>query len=79
MTLSEFEHMDERDKMEAILRGVFVTNRADNENEILLYQVDSLYVEVYYSKEYNHIRRFRPISSTDELDPYLEQIDLNGI
>ena len=56
MTLSEFEHMDERDKMEAILRGVFVTNRADNENEILLYQVDSLYVEVYYSKEYNHIR-----------------------
>jgi hypothetical protein len=68
MTLSEFQQMDEREQMEAIWGGVFVTNRADNENEILLYQIDSFYVEVYYNKEYNNIRRFRSFSSTDELE-----------
>ena len=79
MTLFEFEQMDEWEQMEAIWGGVFVTNRVDNENEILLYQVDSFYVEVYYNKEYNKIRRLRSFSSVDELDPYLNQIDLNGM
>jgi hypothetical protein len=45
----------------------------------LLYQVNSFYVEVYYNKEYNPIKKFRSFSSTDELNPYLEQIDLNEI
>lgn len=59
MILSEFEQMDEPEQMETVWGAVFVANRADNENEILLYQVDSFYVEVYYNKEYNRIKKFR--------------------
>lgn len=79
MTLSEFEQMDEAAQMEAVWGGAFVAIRTDSENEILLYQVDSFYVEVYYNGEYNRIKKFRSFSSTDELIPYLEQIDLNEI
>jgi hypothetical protein len=79
MTLNEFEEMDQSEKMEAVWEGAFITNRVDSEHEILLYQVDSFYVELYYDKKCNHISRFRSFSSTDELTPYLEQIDLNGI
>lgn len=48
------------------------------EHKILLYQIDGFYVEVYYNKEHNDIRKFRSFSSTNQLDPYLGQIDLTG-
>lgn len=70
--------MDEMEQMEAIWDGVFIADREDNEHEILLYQVDSFYVEVYYCKEHNAIRKFRAFSSIDQLDPYLDKIDLTN-
>jgi hypothetical protein len=77
MTLYEFNQMDEAEQMEVIWDSVFVGDR-DEEHKILLYQIDGFYVEVYYHKEYNDIRRFRSFSSTNELEPYLDKIDLNG-
>lgn len=70
--------MDEMEQMEVIWEGAFVANREDNEHEILLYQIDGFYVEVYYHKEYNVIRKFRSFSSTDQLDAYLDKIDLTS-
>lgn len=78
MTLYGFNQMDEMEQMEAIWDGVFLDDREDNEHEILLYQVDSFYVEVYYHKEFNAIRKFRAFSSIDQLDPYLDKIDLTN-
>ncbi len=42
----------------------------------MLYQIDSFYVEVYYHKEYSVIRRFRLFSTIDQLQPYIDQIDI---
>ncbi|MEO7834804.1 MAG: hypothetical protein ABIR50_05755 [Ginsengibacter sp.] len=78
MTLYEFKQLDETEQMEAVWDAVFVADREDREHRILLYQIDAFYVEVYYNKEYNDIRRFRSLSSTDQLQPYLDKIDLNG-
>ena len=76
MTLYEFNELDEMEQIEAIWDGVFVADREDNEHEILLYQIDAFYVEVFYHKAYNVIRKFRSFSSTDQLDTYLNKIDL---
>ncbi len=78
MTLYDFIALDEQEQAEAVWNGVFIADREDQEHRILLYQIDSFYVEVYYHKEYNVIRRFRPFSSTDQLQPYLEQINIIG-
>lgn len=78
MTLYEFNGLDEMEQAEAVWEGVFISDREDEEHKILLYQVDSFYVEVFYHKEYNVIRKFRSFSSTEQLHPYLENINLKG-
>ncbi len=65
MTFYEFNQLDEMEQAEAVWDGVFIANREDSEHKILLYQIDAFYVEVYYHKEYNVIRRFRSFSSTN--------------
>ena len=71
--------LDEMEQIEAIWAGEFIGDRSDEEHNILLYQVDSFYVEVYYHREYNTIRRFRSFSSTTQLEPYLNQIDISRL
>ena len=64
--------MDEMEQAEAVWSGVYIEDRQDEEHRILLYQIDGFYVEVYYHKEYNVIRKFRPFASTEQLRPYLD-------
>ena len=79
MTLYQFIALDEQEQAEAVWDAVFIADRQDEEHRILLYQIDSFYVEVYYHKEYNVIRRLRPFASTEQLHPYLYKIDLSAL
>jgi hypothetical protein len=74
-----FLALDEMEQAEAIWEGVHIADSEDEEHRILLYQIDSFYVEVFYHKEYNVIRRYRPFASVDQLQPYLNKIRLKGI
>ncbi len=79
MTLYDFITADEQEQAEAVWDGVHVATRDDGVHKILLYQIngkDSFYVEAYYHKEYNVIRKYQPFNSTERLAPYLEQIKL---
>ncbi len=85
MTLYDFIAMDEMEQTEAIWSGVQYAHRDDGEHKILLYQIngsESFYVEAYYHKELNVLRKFRPFKSMELLDLYADQIDvvklLNG-
>jgi hypothetical protein len=78
MTLYEFNVLDEMEQAEAVWAGVFVADREDEQHRILLYQIDSFYVEVYYHKQHNVLIRFQSFSSINQLDPYLDKIDLRG-
>lgn len=62
--------MDEMEQQEAIWEGTFVGNREDGEHKIALYKIDAFYVEVYYHKEYNVIRKYRPFDDTESLAVY---------
>ena len=77
MTLYQFLQLDEAEQAGAIWDSSFIADREDEEHKILLYQIDGFYVEVFYHKEYNVVRRYRPFSSTDELALYLNKISLN--
>ena len=66
----------EMQQAEAIWSGVHIADQEDQEHKILLYQIDSFYVELYYHKELNVIRRFRPFNSVDQLQPYIDQINI---
>ena len=79
MTLYEFRALDEMEHQEAIWDGTHIGNRHDEDHDILLYQIDAFYVEVFYHREHNVIKRFRAFQSPGQLAPYLRQIDISGI
>ena len=77
MTLYEFNALSEDGKAAVLWsKGDFVIERKENNFSILLYQVQSFYVEVFYSGNENKISRLRSFSSTEQLEPYLTNIDI---
>lgn len=80
MTLYQFNDLDELEQHEAVWNnGVMVGDRIDGVHRIVLYQLFSFYVELYYHMEFNVLRRLRSFSSTDCLDAYINQFNLNGL
>ncbi len=63
MTFQQFIDLDEMEQQEAIWDGKFVADTEDDEHKILLYKIDSFYVEVYLHKEFNVIRKYKPLAS----------------
>lgn len=80
MTLYEFNLMDTDDQIEmAIWEGNYVDSRVFHKYRIMLYQVDSFYVEIFYEGDGNIIARHRSFSSLEPLDPYINHISLEGL
>ena len=79
MTLYQFNALADFEKAEAVWEGTLVGHREDGFYHVVLYQIDSFYVEVYYHKTANVILRFRSFSTTTYLDPYLHQINISEI
>ncbi len=80
MTLYQFNVLSEDEKAAVLWRkGDFVGERKENNFSISLYQVQSFYVEVFYSGKENKISRLRSFSSTDQLEPYLRKINISGL
>lgn len=79
MTLYQFNALDEMEQAEAVWSGTHIGERQNGEYSILLYQVDSFYVEAYYHRAHNELTRFRSFSNPDQLAPYLNQININKL
>lgn len=62
MTLHQFKMLDEMEQAEAIWAGVHLNQRDDGTHTILLYKIDEFYVEVYYHKQFNAIRKFEALT-----------------
>lgn len=79
MTADEFKLLDET-LQEIIIAecGVLLATRDGLFHFILLYQVESFYVEVYYEQMEKKVVNIISFSSTELLDPYLGQIDIIG-
>lgn len=80
MTLSEFSLLN-LDKQIATLykRGVFVGKQKKGDETIVLYQLDTFYIEIFYTKYRTYISHLRCFDSLEELTPYLSQINIDII
>ena len=80
MTLFDFQLLSRNEQVSMLYEeGVYIGKRKEGGLTILLYQVDSFYVEVYYRKYRKYIDRIRCSASTVMLDPYLEQINVEHV
>jgi hypothetical protein len=77
MTLFEFQLLSLSDQARMLHEeGVYIGKRKEGNVTMLLYQLESFYVEVFYSKYRRYIEKIRSSGSTAMLDPYLGQIDV---
>lgn len=80
MTMFEFGLLPDNEKIDILYnQGVYIGKRRVEKLSVLLYQLETFYVEVYYKKHRRHVTRVYCFSSTTLLDPYLEQIDVEHL
>lgn len=80
MTLEQFDTLSKSEQQEQLLNhGIFLAERQDGPFRVMLYQLDSFYVEVYFFSRYNKVAFFLGFDTTEALQPYLEEIDINGL
>lgn len=79
MTIDDFIAMDETTQAEALSGRSCLLGRDEDKFKVLLYQVDSFYVEVFYHKEHREIKKLQPFEDTDLLAPYLSRIDISSV
>lgn len=59
--------------------GVLVGSRQDGFYKILLYQINSFYVEVFYQYFQGKMVRLISFTDTDLLEPYLNSINITAL
>ena len=80
MTRYHFNILDEAEKAGIVReKGVQIGEREDTFHTIRLYQVDGFYVELYHHNHFNVITKLQSFSSTQKLQPYLQEISLEGL
>ncbi len=80
MTLYEFNLLPKDQQTELVWNeGDFVTDRQEDDYSILLYQLYSFYVEIKYSGKANRFLIYRCFNNINQLEPYLEEIDISGL
>lgn len=79
MGIYEFNSLSENEKQKVLLsEGTEVSRKVEGDNEFILYQIDSFYVEGKYHLE-SVLKECKSFSSTDLLGPYLENIDITDL
>ena len=80
MTLLEFQHLNIQEQISILYKhGVYIGKTKHGHLTILLYQIDSFYVEVVYRMYRRYVAMIKCSDSTVILDPYLEQIDVEHL
>lgn len=79
MTDDEFDKLDENAKAYFLFAsGTYIATQVDKEQYILLYQLDDFYVEIFHNLEDNSVQMIKSFSDIDNLNPYLEQLNIHG-
>ncbi|HUQ97155.1 MAG TPA: hypothetical protein VM010_05790 [Chitinophagaceae bacterium] len=77
MELDFFNALSKKAQQEMLLaQGTFLAERKDGPFRIMLYQLESFYVEVHFFNLYNKVAFFSAFETLDALEPYLETIDV---
>lgn len=60
-------------------RGVLLLEKSDGYEKKMLYQMYDLYIEVTWHTHFNVIKKVRTFTSTNDIEPFLEEIDIKSL
>lgn len=77
MTTQEFSQIDRAQQRRCLLEaGAYIGHRKQAGWSVLLYQLESFYVEVFFAMTTLEIDRIEAFDDLDRLEPYLERISI---
>jgi hypothetical protein len=80
MTLTEFRNLPDKSQYDILHQeSVYIGKRKHGIYTIVLYQVNTFYVEIIYIKYRCKIHRLRCSHSLAFLDPYLSQVNVEDV
>ena len=80
MKIYQFRLLSQDDQVEALQKdGVFIGKKRYGRQIRVLFQLDSFYVEVIYTKYRVSISHFRCFTSVALIEPYLDQIRIKAL
>ena len=79
MTLFAFIDLSFDQKLDAMLCGNLIANRAHKNGICQLYVLDDFFVEILYNAKDFKILKLQPLLHQASLDPYLAQICLDDL
>lgn len=80
MKLSNFRLLSNNDQISLLHEeGVFVGKRRDKGMSVILYQLEGFYIEIFYKEYRRYIHHLYCFESTNELRPYLKQINVDEL
>jgi hypothetical protein len=80
MNMYQFNCLDEVRQIELLWgAGVLIGSRQEGFYKILLYQIDSFYVEVFYQYFQGKMVKLKSFTDTDQLQPYLDAINITAL
>lgn len=80
MQIKQFQNLDPESQVGvAWKRGTHMGYRSDGKFYMSLYLVENFYVEVSYHTGFDGIAGVRTLTTDSELDPYLDQVDLDAL
>lgn len=76
MRLKYFQKLCEQKQLQRLLeKAACIGERRTDEAQVLLFQLNFFYVEVFFYHETDEVITLRSFEHTEELSPYLEVID----
>jgi hypothetical protein len=80
MLLHQFSKLCEDQHYSYLLnQGVFIADLKTEDSDLLLFQLNHYYIQVVFAKDTDNITAVKYFSDTNELDPFLETIDISDI
>lgn len=80
MTIDAFQSLSIKTQKDlALLKGVHLAEKHTSDYDTVLYGINNFYVELYYPPESNKVLWVNSFDATDELDFYLQDIDVSEL
>lgn len=77
MTLFNFNLLTNSEQVAKLYtEATYIGKRKIDCITVVLYQLESFYVEIYYKKYRQTIKSIQCFTSTDQLEPYLKEINI---
>lgn len=80
MNFYEFRMLNKNEQIDLLYKdGIYIGKRKEGRSTVVLYQLDSFYVKIFYEKYRYYINRLYCFTSTILLNPYLDQVNVGDM